>query len=110
MNDEIKKIYEILKKETGTASGMMVVDTLIDAGHKAGSASRDDEVSELVEVIYILDDGLYTIPNISIPDIMSRYTKTPCPECGGKKTIDTCVLSKVCPTCDGRGYKWERKG
>jgi hypothetical protein len=101
-----------------------------------GAASRDDEISELVEALdkagrlMSLEAGDTDNYNSSklkslsdeIYNLISLYTKTPCPECGGEgyymiagdrvsgTMCDHVAVKKSCPDCQGRGYKWERKG
>jgi DnaJ-class molecular chaperone len=93
-----------------------------------GATSRDAEISELVEALKVLltnnELGEVESQRLGLPRMtearqtarsaLSRYTKTQCPECDGQGRITTVhdfvAVHEDCPDCQGRGYKWERKG
>lgn len=129
MSDKIREAFEYELKK-GWPQQTPSMWPMFESGWNAGYTSRDAEISELVEALeniakYEEDDRdsgwLYIVQPFcsKAKNAIEKYTKTPCPECGGKKTVcnyehskgvDVCLKCKTCHTCQGRGYKWERKG
>ena len=103
-----------------------------EAGYLAAQANHDAEISELVEALYKIaydwrygsrtceTDNIYAVANMGkiAEKAVDRYTKTPCPACDGKgrvpnpkrgvSGVNGKPFPSDCPTCQGRGYKWER--
>lgn len=122
MSDKIREAISTVRRNWPDEKYTMLRGALEVLISKA--TSRDDEISELVEVIDKMIN--YQSPMGSSftqwyekiiemgKEARVNYTKTPCPECGGKCEVDdpsvTPFDNMACPDCQGRGYKWERKG
>jgi hypothetical protein len=130
MSDGIREAFENLESDINE---LMVYQTSKSAALrdleliKQVWNSRDAEISELVDVINEMQLAI-SDPQVSYDEmvalsikakrIVSHYTKTPCPECGGIGILSTpeasydehpddCICD--CGACNGRGYKWEKK-
>lgn len=111
MSDEIREAFEKLWDTAGELLATMCKGNIKQfakdfyySGFKAGAASRDDEITELVEALKVLltnnELGEVESQRLGLPRMtearqkarstLSRYTKTTCPECDGWKKTTSC--------------------
>ena len=125
MSDEIREAFDdsLYAKMAISIPQKVKGYAIFEEGYKAGATSRDAEISELVEALrtaYFVGTDPDIISKIDFKDLVCRYTKTPCPECGGygEKYVDAngdVVSTKdaeyklPCPDCKGSGKVWRRK-
>lgn len=119
MSDKIREAFDgwCDTDFSGDEYDLQMSESAFVHGYKAGAASRTAEISGLVEAL----ESWKTYWEKSFADcrrskrtkaLLSRYTKTTCPGCGGQgynNGLGQWMTIEKCPTCKGRGYVWEKK-